>query len=424
MAASLHFFHLLLLISFFLCNLNLSQAKPSYPPNGLIFHVTKDVSTLQYMTTIHHGTPLVPTKLVVDLGGSFLWLNYGSSSSSSRLISQGSIQCLAAKPKTHDQGSNNYLSSNDHNKKNKKNKCHVFPENSITQMATQGDLVQDIMAVQVIDGSSKTESGSITTLDSNFLFSCAPMFLLNGLASGARGMLGLGRTQISMTSQISTKLSSKLQFMLCLSSSNGVILHNNGHFGSEISNSLAYTYTPLLTNQHEYFINLKYIKISGKRLSLNKEGFREGIKLSTTVPYTTMESSVYVTFTRAYEQAAMAMNMTRVAPVAPFGLCFSSEQAEGRGVGPKVPAIDLVLQSEMVKWRIHGRNSVVQVSNQVMCLGFLDGGSDLKTSIVIGGYQLEDTLLHFDLSASVLGFSSQTSCSDLRLLDFALKDSL
>lgn len=372
------------------------------------------------MTTIHHGTPLVPTKLVVDLGGPFLWLNCGSSSSSSRLIAQGSIQCLAAKPKTHNQGSKNYLSSNDNNKK-----CHVFPENSITQMATQGELVQDIMAIQVIDGSSKTESGSITTLDSNFLFSCAPMFLLNGLASGARGMLGLGRTQISMASQISAKLSSKLQFMLCLSSSNGVILHNNGHFGSEISNSLTYTYTytPFLTNQQEYFINLKYIKISGKRLSLNKEGFREGIKLSTTVPYTTMESSVYVTFTRAYEQAAMAMNMTRVAPVAPFVLCFSSEQAEGRGVGPKVPAIDLVLQSEMVKWRIHGRNSMVQVSNQVMCLGFLDGGSDLKTSIVIGGYQLEDTLLHFDLSASVLGFSSQTSCSDLRL-DFALKDSL
>ncbi|VVA31314.1 PREDICTED: basic 7S globulin [Prunus dulcis] len=420
MAASLHFFHLLLLISFFLCNLNLSLAKPSHPPNGLIFHVSKDVSTLQYMTTIHHGTPLVPTKLVVDLGGPFLWLNCGSSSSPSRLISQGSIQCLAAKPKIHDLGSKNYLSSNDNN-----NKCHVFPENSINQMATQGELVQDIMAIQVIDGSSKTESGSITTLDSNFLFSCAPMFLLNGLASGARGMLGLGRTQISMASQISAKLSSKLQFMLCLSSSNGVILHNNGHFVSEISNSLTYTYTytPFLTNQHEYFINLKYIKISGKRLSLNKEGFREGIKLSTTVPYTTMESSVYVTFTRAYEQAAMAMNMTRVAPVAPFGLCFSSEQAEGRGVGPKVPAIDLVLQSEMVKWRIHGRNSMVQVSNQVMCLGFLDGGSDLKTSIVIGGYQLEDTLLHFDLSASVLGFSSQTSCSDLRL-DFALKDSL
>lgn len=411
MAASLHFFHLLLLISFFLCNLNLSQAKPSHPPNGLIFHATKDVSTLQYMTTIHHGTPLVPTKLVVDLGGPFLWLNCGSSSSSSRLISRGSIQCLAAKPKTHNQGSND------------NNKCHVFPENSITQMATQGDLVQDIMVVQVIDGSSKTESGSITTFDSNFLFSCAPMFLLNGLASSARGLLGLGRTQISMASQISAKLSSKLQFMLCLSSSNGVILHNNGHFGSEISNSLTYAYTPLLTNQHEYFINLKYIKISGKRLSLNRVGFREGIKLSTTVPYTTMESSVYVIFTRAYEQAAMAMNMTRVTPVAPFGLCFSSEQAEGRGVGPKVPAIDLVLQSEMVKWRIHGRNSMVQVSNRVMCLGFLDGGSDSKTSIVIGGYQLEDTLLHFDLSASVLGFSSQTSCSDLRL-DFALKDSL
>ena len=97
-------------------------------------------------------------------------------------------------------------------------------------------------------------------------------------------------------------------------------------------------------------------------------------------------------------------------------------------VGPEVPAIDLVLQSKMVKWRIYGRNSMVQVSNEVMCLGFLDGGLNLKSSITLGGQQLEDVLLHFDLGTSMLGFSpslllKQRSCSDF-VFDYATKQSL
>ncbi|KAL3626099.1 GLC7-interacting protein 2 [Castilleja foliolosa] len=52
-----------------------------------------------------------------------------------------------------------------------------------------------------------------------------------------------------------------------------------------------------------------------------------------------------------------------------------------------------------------------------MCLGFLDGGLSPRTAIVIGGYQLEDNLLQFDLAASRLGFSAtllgrQTTCAN------------
>ena len=133
------------------------------------------------------------------------------------------------------------------------------------------------------------------------------------------------------------------------------------------------------------------------------------------VPYTTMKRSVYDIFTKAYIKAAASMNITRVESMAPFGVCFRSESSE-----PAVPTIDLVLQSEMVKWRILGKNSMVRVSDKVMCLGFLDGGVDPGTAIVIGGHQLEDNLLEFDLSTSMLGFSSslstsESSCSELKL---------
>lgn len=71
-----------------------------------------------------------------------------------------------------------------------------------------------------------------------------------------------------------------------------------------------------------------------KSLSMIDQGGKSGTKLSTIQPYTTMESSVYATFSKAYIKAATFMNMTRVAAVAPFGLCFSSN------LGPLVPEID------------------------------------------------------------------------------------
>jgi hypothetical protein len=238
-------------------------------------------------------------------------------------------------------------------------------------------------------------------------------------------MIGLGRTPIALPSQISTALGTHHKFTICLSSSdgNGIIIvsdqaPHDSVFGSEISRSVAYT--PLFSLD-EHFIGVKSIKINGKRLSLNASllSSNGGTKLSTIVPYTTMESTIYATFIKAYIQAAASMNMTRVASVAPFGLCFSSKGIDSQQLRSKVPAIDLVLQSEMVKWRIFGRNSMVRVNDEVMCLGFLDGGLSPMTSIVLGGYQLEDIVLQFDLGTSMLGFSPsllmwETSCSDFK----------
>lgn len=99
-------------------------------------------------------------------------------------------------------------------------------------------------------------------------------------------------------------------------------------------------------------------------------------------------------------------------------------------IGPSVPAIDLVLQKETVVWSIIGANSMVQVTSEVICLGFVDAGSDPstalagtvpggsspETSVTIGAHQLENNLLQFDLGASRLGFSSlflhHTNCAN------------
>ncbi|KAF5199843.1 Basic 7s globulin [Thalictrum thalictroides] len=314
-----------------------------------------------------------------------------------------------------------------------------------------GEVGEDIITVQSMP------TATVDHHHHRYLLTCAPSLLLQGLAKGAKGMVGLGRNRISLPSQLAGAFGSNRKFSICLPPSTSPkgamffdtsplirtssynVIQRKGSFPNtllaEVSKSLVYT--PLITKgavstkedlADEYYIGVKSIRINGRELAINKallsineDDGSGGTKLSTTAPYTTLETSVFDTVTKAFTQVATSMfNMTREAAIAPFEFCFSSENIGKAEFGSVVPIIDLVLQSNMVKWRIHGANSMVQVSDKVMCLGFLNGGLDVRDSIVLGGYQLENNLLEFDLASSRMGFSSLLNrgieCSNFDLL--------
>ncbi|KAJ4969287.1 hypothetical protein NE237_015988 [Protea cynaroides] len=419
MAFSLRFplFSSILLLLLLLTSLSEAKSNPTFHPNGLVLPISKDASTLQYLTSINQRTPLVSVNVVLDLGGQSLWVvdcQKGYKSSSYRHTHCNSSQCHSAP-----------------NPSCKNNICSVIIDNTITHTITTGNLGKDVVSIQSTDGSNP---GQVVTIP-HFLFACAPTFILNGLASGAKGMAGLGQTSISLPTQFATDFKFQKKFAICLSSStstayNGVLFFGDGpyKFLPDIDVSPYLTYTRLYKNpvgssSSEYFIGVKSIKVNEqvvllntKLLSIHKNG-HGGTKISTVTPYTVMESSIYKAVTRAFIKGVESRNITRVDAVSPFGICFSTKNMVSTRVGYGVPTIDLVLQNENVAWSIVGINSLVQVSNDVVCLGFLDGGSKPKTSIVIGGYQLENNLLQFDLTKSELGFTSslsffQTACPD------------
>ncbi|WOH12882.1 hypothetical protein DCAR_0832391 [Daucus carota subsp. sativus] len=391
------------LIHFFLiCTIHFitsSTAKSSTRPKGLILSVYKDPSTLQYITEIKQRTPLVPVKLVVDLGAEFLWVNcekdFTTSSYKPALCNSApcklskSIACTTECYSPAKPGCTN-------------NTCDLFPENTITLLATSGSLGSDALTVQ-------SGAGSVTV--PNFLFVCGSTIILDKLASGVTGMLGLGRTKISMPSQLFSTFGMKRKFGVCLSStpSKGSIF-----FGEFDSSTAPLTHTPLLTNpvttagvfskgeaSSEYF-NGKAVRVNPALLSINNNTGHGGTKISTVDKYTVLEASIYKAVVHAFMNE---LNVPRVRSVAPFGACFDSKKVGTAYTGPAVPTIDLVLQSKDVYWRIYGANSMVQVSKDVSCLGFVDGGVDSRTSIVIGGHQIEENLLEIDFKASTLGFS-------------------
>ncbi|XP_020600089.1 basic 7S globulin-like [Phalaenopsis equestris] len=421
-------------ISFLLSLLPFLLSSPSSTasPHALIAPLSKDPNTLQYLTRINQRTPSLPLNLAVDLGGRHLWINCDAIyfSSTYRPVPCHSALCSLA---VSDSCGDCFSSPRPgcHN-----NTCRVYPENPFTHYNGVGDLGLDALSFPSTDGF--TPSSPVT--DPSFLFSCAPALLTRGLAAGTVGIAGLGRTRMALPSQLAAKFSFRRRFALCLPSNprvTGALFFGPGpyNFLPGIDGSQSLLYTPLLTNpistagtytngepSYEYFVGVTAIKVGGTAVALNKTlltidkntGYG-GTKISTSVPYTTLETSIYKSLTDAFS-AALA-NVTRVAAVAPFELCYDGKELGSTRVGPGVPAVELVLQNENVFWIIYGGNSMVEVKSGVFCFGFVDGGRTARTSIVIGGYQLEDNLVEFDLAYSRVGFSStllfrRTTCGN------------
>ncbi|OIT04977.1 PREDICTED: basic 7S globulin-like [Nicotiana attenuata] len=422
----------LMLICSLLLSISSCIGQTSFQPKALLLPVTKDSSTLQYITQISQRTPLVPIKLTIHLGGQTLWVDCedGYVSSTYRPARCGSAQCTLAKVNTcGDCNTTPRIGCSN-------NACYNTPENPfIKTLYDGGEITEDVLSVQSTDGSNP---GKFVNIPS-FIFTCVPTFLTEGLASGVKGTVGLGRNDIALPSQLAQVFSFPRKFAICLSSStksSGVIFFGDGpHMmlpNIDVSKNLIFT--PLITNpfgtgsvpflnesSSEYFIGVKSIRVNGKPVPINKKLLsidkrgNGGTKISTGSPYTILETSMYDAVTKVFIEELS--NVTKVAAVAPFETCFSSKDIGSTRVGPAVPAIDLVLQSKQVYWRIFGANSMVEISQDVICLGFVNGGVKPTTSIVVGGYQLEDNLLQFDLPRSTLGFSSsllfrQTTCAN------------
>lgn len=265
-----------------------------------------------------------------------------------------------------------------------------------------------------------------------------------GLSKTTRGIAALARNSASLTTELSTQLKLPRKFALCLPSSSSARSGRHGDLyvgggpylrppvKKDLGKSLLRT--QLLVNpvstapaysegdpSVEYFIDVTTIKVDfapitfkSSILAIDKAGVG-GTKLATLTPYTVLHSAILKPLVKEFTKKAMDRKIKKAAPVAPFGACFDARTVKSGVAGPDVPAIVLVLRGD-AQWRMEGANSMVRVSKDVVCLGFVDGGSKPRTAIVIGAHQMEDNLVEFDVASSTFGFSNSlllhnSSCS-------------
>lgn len=432
----------------FLTSLVASEA-PSRTTTALILPVSKHAHSLQYTTVVHQRTPLVPVAHVVHLGGDVLWVGCDSTyiSSSYRQAHCDSAQCSLAHHSTPGRSRETSSAIGSPSRRpwcSTNGTCMLQLQNVFTGKAATGELGEDALVLKSTDGFRPGPPASVP----RFLFSCAPASLLEGLASGAKGMVGLGHAaQIALPTQLSSALNFSRTFAICLPASpdsKGVIFFGGGPYVllPNIDVSKLLTMTPLINarprslptasdppSSHDYMIGVTSIRVNGNRIPVNsaprppagRVGSGGGAKISTVHPYALLQTSIYTSLVEHFVREAAAADVATVAAVAPFGVCFATNPQNAGLPRPPMPVIDLVLHTEEVFWRIFETNSMVRVGDRVSCLAFLDGGVSPETPIVLGGHQLEDNLVQFDLVSSNVGFTSslllrQTGCANF---DFA-----
>ncbi|KAL6549606.1 hypothetical protein OROHE_008337 [Orobanche hederae] len=427
-------FHFISFCSILLISVTFVQTQTIRTKNVLL-EVSKDPQTLQYVTQIRQRTPLISLSLTVDLGGRYLFTDCanGYVSSTYRFQDCHTTQCKLVRGFFCDT-CDGPISQTCHNET-----CAHFAFSPYGSSRVAGSLASDVVSISSTNGQNPTQVVSVP----QFLFYCVDnrFGLLNGLANGVTGIAALGRTEVSLATQFARFFDFRKIFAMCLSpsSAKGVLIFGEGPymFLPNVNAASSLTYTPLLLNRGEwieqpssdYFIGVTSIKINGTVVPVNTTLFsfdrfgNGGTKISTVNPYTVLEDSIYDAVVKAFVEATSGA--TRVAAVAPFEVCYNSNSFVSTRVGPAVPVIDLVLQSEQVSWRIFGANSMVQVTRDVMCLGFVKQGPiSLGNAITIGGYQLENHLLQFNVAKLMLGFSSsllfrQTTCANFNFTSSA-----
>ncbi|KAE9602119.1 hypothetical protein Lal_00049519 [Lupinus albus] len=432
---------------FFLSLLSLSVATNPTKPKAFILPIEKDPLTLQYSTSIHMGTPPLKLDLVIDISDRFLWYECGNDYNSSTYnpIRCGTSKCKISKGTECINCTNHPLKTGCTN-----NTCGINAYNPAAEFFVSGDIGEDILSSLYSTNGGRALSNINVP---NFISACVypDKFgienLLQGLAKGKKGVLGLARTAISLPTQLAANYKLDRKFALCLPSTSkqnrlgDLFIGGGPYYYPPHDASKFLVYTPLIVNpvstgpifdndpSSEYFIDLKSIKVDGKvvnfntsLLSIAKRG-DGGTKLVTEIPYTKLHTSIYKALVNDFVNKAGVRKIKRVKAVAPFGACFDSRTIGKSISGPAVPTIDLVLNGG-VKWTIYGANSMVKASKSVLCLAFVDGGleptSPFATSILIGAHQMENNLLEFDLVSNKLGFTSSlllhnASCSHFRV---------
>ncbi|KAK9672041.1 hypothetical protein RND81_12G072000 [Saponaria officinalis] len=275
----------------------------------------------------------------------------------------------------------------------------------------------------------------------NFPFGCTIKAPLKGLSANAEGILTLGKVDMALHSLISKTFKVPHKFALCLPSTNtilykgfqGALYFGGGPYRMSKENRIDFSKflvtTPIVPNPKsknhksiEYFIDVKSIEIEGTPLKLDNKNIVATTKISTLTPYTMLHTKIYEGLKNAFTTKAKAMGIPRVEAVAPFGACYNSSHIANVTSGPKVPTIDFVLEGNNKRWRLYGPNLMVKLFDikyiDVLCLGIVDGGTMTTNLIVIGGKQMEDNIVEFDLEGSKVGFSSTPTSMGLSCSQF------
>ncbi|KAG8044642.1 hypothetical protein GUJ93_ZPchr0159g29106 [Zizania palustris] len=390
-----------------------ASAKP------LLSRITQDSKTSLYTISIKNGAP----PLVVDLAGTLVWSTCPSTHSTVPCLSDKCHAVHHQQPRRCRHVDGGWFWAGRELEPGSRCACTAHPFNPVTGECSTGDLTSFAMSANTTNGTSLLYPEEFTTVGA-----CAPERLLASLPATAAGVAGFSRQPLSLPSQIASQRQFGNKFSLCLPAfatfgDTPVYLWTPSPNGP-VDYTKIIRHTPLLTNPRNagFYLPVKRISVTWNgpevplslpagALDLDVRTGRGGVVLSTVTPYAIMRPDVFRAFAQAFDTVVARdriSSVSRVAGVKPFELCYGGTGgfAMMKRTGYDAPGIKLELAGATGNWTILNSNYLVRGA----CVGILEMGPagmpvDGEPAIVIGGMQLENILLEFDLEKRMLGFS-------------------
>ena len=222
---------------------------------------------------------------------------------------------------------------------------------------------------------------------------------------GTSGLMGLGRSQLSLVSQTAGQFGGVFSYCLPLKdsgSSGSLVL---GDDSSVYRNSTPIVYTSMVSDPLQgpfYFLNLTGITVGGQEVE--SPGFAAGNKVivdSGTV-ITSLVPSIYNAV-----KAEFLSQLAEYPPAPAFSILDTCFNMTGSGE-VQVPSLRLVFDGGVeVEVDSSGVLYLVSSDSSQVCLAMAALRSEYETSI-IGNYQQRNLRVIFDTSASQVGFAQET----------------
>ncbi|XP_030551240.1 aspartyl protease family protein At5g10770 [Rhodamnia argentea] len=242
-----------------------------------------------------------------------------------------------------------------------------------------------------------------TPLD-NFVFGCGRNN--KGLFGGASGLMGLGRSSLSMASQTSNLFGGV--FSYCLPSAE-VAESGSLAFGGDFSvykNNTPISYTAMIPNPQLptfYFLNLTGISVGGAAIQSLSFG-KAGILIDSGTVISRLPPSMY----RALKEAFL-MKFTGYPPAPGFSIldtCFNLSAYQE----VEIPTIDMHFDGDAnLKADVNGIFYFAKTDASQVCLALASLTYEDEIGI-IGNYQQKNQRVVYDTMGSKLGFAGET-CS-------------
>lgn len=253
---------------------------------------------------------------------------------------------------------------------------------------TRGNLGREILAL------------GPTAVD-DFVFGCGRNN--KGLFGGASGLMGLGRSEMSLVSQTSAIFAGV--FSYCLPSTEG---DNSGSLtlgddSSTYRNSSPVSYTRMISNSRLstfYFLNLTGIQISGTDLQAANLG-KGGILIDSGTVITRLAPSIYRVLRDEFQKRFSGF------PPAPgfsiLDLCFNLSGYQE----VNVPTIKMQFEGNAeINIDVNGILYFVKTDASQVCLAFASLAYEDEIGI-IGNFQQKNLRVIYDTKESKLGFAAE-----------------